>query len=155
MSLGFIKDLVVVSGGGGDTVSFKVELTTPACPVKEQFKQVRRAIQASRNGSSRHCTESSSYERAVFFSIRPTIGLVNFPTDVCFSFFFFFFIPIPSSSPSSRSLSSSSSSSSKSCVELVEALPWAPAAQVTMTAQSAVRGGAIAACLLLECCLAG
>lgn len=34
VSLGFIKDLRVK---GGD-VSFTVELTTPACPVKEQFK---------------------------------------------------------------------------------------------------------------------
>lgn len=34
VSLGFIKDLKI---NGGD-VSFKVELTTPACPVKEQLK---------------------------------------------------------------------------------------------------------------------
>lgn len=34
VSLGFIKDLKI-SGGA---VSFKVELTTPACPVKEQLK---------------------------------------------------------------------------------------------------------------------
>ncbi|MEE2986670.1 MAG: Mrp/NBP35 family ATP-binding protein [Nitrospinota bacterium] len=35
VSLGFVKDLKVESGN----VSFKVELTTPACPVKEQLKQ--------------------------------------------------------------------------------------------------------------------
>lgn len=35
VSLGFIKDLRIQ---GGD-VSFTVELTTPACPVKEQFQQ--------------------------------------------------------------------------------------------------------------------
>ena len=34
VSLGFIKDLVI----DGGRVSFKVELTTPACPVKEQLK---------------------------------------------------------------------------------------------------------------------
>lgn len=34
VSLGFIKDLRVK----GDEVSFKVELTTPACPVKDQLK---------------------------------------------------------------------------------------------------------------------
>ena len=34
VSLGFIKDLVI----DGSKVSFKVELTTPACPVKEQLK---------------------------------------------------------------------------------------------------------------------
>jgi len=35
VSLGFIKNLKVA----GDTVSLDVELTTPACPVKEQLKQ--------------------------------------------------------------------------------------------------------------------
>lgn len=35
VSLGFIKDLVISEAGA---VSFAVELTTPACPVKEHFK---------------------------------------------------------------------------------------------------------------------
>jgi Mrp family chromosome partitioning ATPase/DUF971 family protein len=35
VTLGFIKDLVITEAGH---VSFKVELTTPACPVKEQFR---------------------------------------------------------------------------------------------------------------------
>jgi ATP-binding protein involved in chromosome partitioning len=35
VSLGFIKDLAVA----GDRVSFTIELTTPACPVKEQMRQ--------------------------------------------------------------------------------------------------------------------
>ena len=35
VSLGFIKDLVV----DGGKVAFKVELTTPACPVKEQLQE--------------------------------------------------------------------------------------------------------------------
>lgn len=44
VSLGFIKNLTISSGGdhpsggqgtGGAVVSFSVELTTPACPVKE------------------------------------------------------------------------------------------------------------------------
>ena len=34
VSLGFVKDLEV----DGDHVSFKVELTTPACPVKDQLR---------------------------------------------------------------------------------------------------------------------
>ncbi|MBI2421652.1 MAG: P-loop NTPase [Candidatus Hydrogenedentes bacterium] len=34
VSLGFIKELSIADGA----VSFKMELTTPACPVKEQFK---------------------------------------------------------------------------------------------------------------------
>lgn len=39
VSLGFVKNLTISSGegdsGGGAVVSFSVELTTPACPVKE------------------------------------------------------------------------------------------------------------------------
>jgi Mrp family chromosome partitioning ATPase/DUF971 family protein len=43
VSLGFIKNLAV---RGGD-VSFTVELTTPACPVKEQFREeCERAVRA-------------------------------------------------------------------------------------------------------------
>jgi Mrp family chromosome partitioning ATPase/DUF971 family protein len=43
VSLGFIKDLKV----RGSDVSFTVELTTPACPVKEQFKtDCERAVRA-------------------------------------------------------------------------------------------------------------
>lgn len=43
VSLGFIKDLKIKRGN----VSFTVELTTPACPVKEQFRtDCERAVQA-------------------------------------------------------------------------------------------------------------
>lgn len=35
VSLGFVKDLRIEGG----TVSFQIELTTPACPVKERFRQ--------------------------------------------------------------------------------------------------------------------
>lgn len=38
VTLGFVKNLTVSGGegsGGGAVVSFSVELTTPACPVKE------------------------------------------------------------------------------------------------------------------------
>src|SRR5688572_29894133 len=35
VSLGFVKNLIIE----GSTVSFTVELTTPACPVKEQLEQ--------------------------------------------------------------------------------------------------------------------
>jgi ATP-binding protein involved in chromosome partitioning len=35
VSLGFVKDLAVT----GDTVAFTIELTTPACPVKEQMRE--------------------------------------------------------------------------------------------------------------------
>ena len=36
VALGFIKDLQIADGGG---VSFRIVLTTPACPVKEQMKE--------------------------------------------------------------------------------------------------------------------
>ena len=39
VSLGFIKDLVVEGG----RVAFTVELTTPACPVKDQMRDQARA----------------------------------------------------------------------------------------------------------------
>jgi ATP-binding protein involved in chromosome partitioning len=43
VSLGFIKD-VTVEGG---RVAFKIEMTTPACPVRDQFKeQAREAVQS-------------------------------------------------------------------------------------------------------------
>eukprot|EP00903_Cladosiphon_okamuranus_P019528 g17959.t1 len=42
VTLGFVKNLTITGGegdsGGGVVVSFCVELTTPACPVKEEFK---------------------------------------------------------------------------------------------------------------------
>ncbi len=43
VSLGFVKDIVI----DGGAVSLTIELTTPACPVKEQFRQqATRAVQA-------------------------------------------------------------------------------------------------------------
>ncbi|MFT5128547.1 MAG: Mrp family chromosome partitioning ATPase/DUF971 family protein [Rhodothermales bacterium] len=48
VSLGFIKDLSIDDGA----VSFAVELTTPACPVKEQFKQACEAAVSALPGVS-------------------------------------------------------------------------------------------------------
>ena len=39
VSLGMIKDLAINPGEGGARVSFTFELTTPACPVRDQFKK--------------------------------------------------------------------------------------------------------------------
>jgi len=39
VSLGMIKDLTINPGDGGARVSFTFELTTPACPVRDQFKK--------------------------------------------------------------------------------------------------------------------
>src|SRR6478736_6197564 len=46
VSLGFIKDLSINSG----RVSFTIELTTPACPVKEQMRDQARAAVMSLSG---------------------------------------------------------------------------------------------------------
>ncbi|MEK9656845.1 MAG: P-loop NTPase [bacterium] len=44
VSLGFVKDLVVTDKGA---VSFAIELTTPACPVKDEFKaEAQRLVDA-------------------------------------------------------------------------------------------------------------
>lgn len=48
VSLGFVKDLHV----GGGEVSFKVELTTPACPVKDLLKEQCEEAVGSLNGVS-------------------------------------------------------------------------------------------------------
>lgn len=39
VACGFVKDLDVAAGGAAGAVSFTLELTTPACPVKDQFKR--------------------------------------------------------------------------------------------------------------------
>ncbi len=49
VSLGFIKDLVIE----GDRVAFTVELTTPACPVKDQMRDQARAAVAQLAGVAR------------------------------------------------------------------------------------------------------
>lgn len=46
VSLNFVKDLVIENG----KVSFKIELTTPACPVKDLLQEEARAVVAAING---------------------------------------------------------------------------------------------------------
>src|SRR6185295_18496630 len=46
VSLGFIKDLKI----DGDRVAFTIELTTPACPVKDQMRDQARAAVMSLPG---------------------------------------------------------------------------------------------------------
>jgi ATP-binding protein involved in chromosome partitioning len=43
VSLGFIRDLAIEDG----TVSFRIVLTTPACPVKEQMESEARRLVAA------------------------------------------------------------------------------------------------------------
>jgi len=51
VSCGFVKSLNIDQGSGA--VSFTLELTTPACPVKDQFK--REATQYVQVGGAQHC----------------------------------------------------------------------------------------------------
>jgi ATP-binding protein involved in chromosome partitioning len=47
VGLGFVKDVEI---GDGGRISFKIELTTPACPVKEQFQSAARDAVAALPG---------------------------------------------------------------------------------------------------------
>ena len=48
VALGFVKDLVI----DGGRVAFSIELTTPACPVKDQMRdQARAAVQRDRKST--------------------------------------------------------------------------------------------------------
>jgi metal-sulfur cluster biosynthetic enzyme len=46
---GFIKDLVVAGEAGA--VSFRMELTTPACPIKDDFERMVSSLGISAVGS--------------------------------------------------------------------------------------------------------
>jgi ATP-binding protein involved in chromosome partitioning len=60
VSLGFVKDLVVDKG----TVRFKIELTTPACPVKGEMERMARAYVGSLPGVERVEVSMTSQVRA-------------------------------------------------------------------------------------------
>ncbi len=59
VSLGFIKDL---QSTGGD-VAFTIELTTPACPVKDQMRDQARAAVLQMPGVSRVDVQMSARVR--------------------------------------------------------------------------------------------
>src|SRR5258706_14111045 len=61
VALGFIKKLRI----DGDRVSFTIELTTPACPVKEQMREQAHAAVISLPGVTRVDVEMSASVRAV------------------------------------------------------------------------------------------
>jgi len=60
VELGFVQDLAVCDG----VVKFKLELTTPACPVKEQLKEQARAAVAALPGVRQVTVELSARVRA-------------------------------------------------------------------------------------------
>ena len=59
VSLGFVKDVVI----DGSTVSFKVELTTPACPVKDLLKRQSEEVVARLPGVKRVNVEMTANVR--------------------------------------------------------------------------------------------
>ena len=67
VSLGFVKDLVVA----GSRVSFTIELTTPACPVKDQMRDLARAAVAALPGVTDVAIEMTASVRSV---ARPEMG---------------------------------------------------------------------------------
>lgn len=60
VSLGFVKDLTIVKG----TVSFKIELTTPACPVKDQMREQAHAVVSELEGVTSVNVEMTASVRA-------------------------------------------------------------------------------------------
>ena len=72
VELGFVKDLKIA----GDRVSFTIELTTPACPVKDQMReQARAAVMALPGVASVDVTMTAN----VRTSMRPDMGPVQVP----------------------------------------------------------------------------
>lgn len=60
VTLGFVKDLVI----DGGTVSFKIELTTPACPVKDLLEEQARTVVAAIAGVTTVDVEMTAQVRA-------------------------------------------------------------------------------------------
>jgi len=76
VSLGFVKDVKV----DGDRVSFTIELTTPACPVKEQMKeQARTAVHAIGGVSAIDITMTAQVRKSVPSELNkaPVPGVKN------------------------------------------------------------------------------
>lgn len=63
VSLGFVKNLVIEGG----RVAFTIELTTPACPVKDQMQQQAREVVAGLDGVTDVAVEMTA-------SVRPAVA---------------------------------------------------------------------------------
>src|SRR5262245_541896 len=81
VSLGFVKDLKIASGN----VSFSLELTTPACPVKDQLKEQAEKSVASLAGvervdvrmTFRVTTKQTEQARTLIPEVRNTIAVAS------------------------------------------------------------------------------
>ncbi len=70
VTLGFIKDLKIEGG----SVSFRIVLTTPACPVKEQMEEsARELVSALPNVSAVHITMDSEVPKGRGFGEKLTV----------------------------------------------------------------------------------
>ncbi len=66
VSLGMIKDLKIVPDAGGSAVHFTFELTTPACPVRNQFEaSAREAVEGISGVASVHVNMSAQVQKSV------------------------------------------------------------------------------------------
>ncbi|MBV9279842.1 MAG: Mrp/NBP35 family ATP-binding protein, partial [Chloroflexi bacterium] len=78
VSLGMIKDLQIDPRDGGSHVSFTFELTTPACPVRDQFKsRAEQVVTAIPGVSGVDVTMSANVRQNTPSSARPQIELPN------------------------------------------------------------------------------
>ena len=75
VSLGFVKDLVIED----DMVSFSIELTTPACPVKEQMREEAESAVLGVKGVK---TVNVNMTATVRPAMTPETGIrLDFPQD--------------------------------------------------------------------------
>jgi ATP-binding protein involved in chromosome partitioning len=78
VSLGMIKDLSIKDAGDGARVSFTFELTTPACPVRDQFKSRAEGVVADLPGvTAVEVTMSANVRQNVPSQGRAQIELPN------------------------------------------------------------------------------
>jgi ATP-binding protein involved in chromosome partitioning len=81
VTLGFVKDLKIASGN----VSFSIELTTPACPVKDQLKAEAERLVSALPGvqrvdvrmTFRVTTKQSEQSRTLIPEVRNTIAVAS------------------------------------------------------------------------------
>ena len=82
VSLGMIKELVITPGDQGDQVKFTFELTTPACPVRDQLQEAARAAVLTVPGVAAvevnmTANVRGGTQRAELPGVRNTVGIAS------------------------------------------------------------------------------
>jgi ATP-binding protein involved in chromosome partitioning len=82
VSLGMIKNIVVTHGDTGAAVAFTFELTTPACPVRDQLQEAARAAVQAIPGVATVQVAMTAHvrggqQRAELPGVRNTIGVAS------------------------------------------------------------------------------